>query len=816
MKLKRMGVDKCSPMARTLMHNFVTLTAASIVLTVLSMARLSRDQVAWTVSTLRKTDQYIVTHASQGFTKLGRAAVHSSVQQAGSLSLTAVKQSTDTLSKAQTQSFSRAASEFSNLSAHALESSLKQSLDTQNQLLQTSQVQQSRLLHTFVNNIQGKADSIARNAMLGLNREVVRGRALALADRLEERMRSAPFYLKFTAQMLNMSSSDSVARKVTLDALLRRVPEFRTVAVLNTHGQEINKTAIDYFVQPSNLKNRASAPWFKKALDGGIWLNLSHTRDDNGEPMLRIAVPIVAFAGRNTGVLAATYSLDEIWEAIAETHIGSSGFALVQNSSGRPLLQSRVIPPDALTASVVLQPLGWKVVAVVPRAEAMMPIEKMHYAMANMSQQARHALMSVVAQQAAHATGQLRQKLGAIQMHARSTMHTRASAMLAGMAHKENRQTHLLAVNLQNRLRSLSRQSIQNTQKQMDAAAVSAAQTLTHSLQPVAKKALQHASRRLTLMALVIIALACCATGIAAHFTARNFVRPVQQLSSAAIDIAQGQLERRVEEGGPEELVELGRAFNLMCSSLQQSQSDLQQTEAQLVQSAKLASLGTLSAGVAHELNQPIAIIRGIAQQVLQEPEIPGEMREDLELIVDQTGRMVKIVKHLRTFCRTGGTDFTAVDLNQAIEECFILVGAQLKAHNVEVELNLCPQTPQVMGDRNELEQVFINLITNARDALEGRTDAKISITSSMTGGYAYVEFHDNGPGIPEEVLNRIFDPFFTTKEAGKGTGLGLSISHNILKKHLAEITVFNNQGAQFNLKIPLAETAEIINQKVA
>jgi C4-dicarboxylate-specific signal transduction histidine kinase len=167
---------------------------------------------------------------------------------------------------------------------------------------------------------------------------------------------------------------------------------------------------------------------------------------------------------------------------------------------------------------------------------------------------------------------------------------------------------------------------------------------------------------------------------------------------------------------------------------------------------------------------------------------------------------MMKIVKHLRTFSRAGAYEMSAIDVNQTIHDCFILVGAQLKAHNIIVDLDLCDPAPFVMGDANELEQVFLNLITNARDVLEEKDGARITIRTRVDGDQIVAEFADNGTGVPTDIAEHIFDPFFTTKEPGKGTGLGLSISHGIIEKHQGKIALRNEDGAVFSITLPRAE----------
>ena len=803
-------------MASRLFRNFVTLTAVGILVTILAMARLSRDQIVWTVDTMRATNQSIVRDASRRFKTLGGTAVKSSAERAGRTSLASVNNMTGTLSRIQSRDFSRAAQEFSSLSSQALNRGLVNSIAMQNGVLKSSQVRQGRLLARFATDMQHRAGTITQAAMLALNREVVRGRALALADRLEERINSAPVFLKFTAQMIDMGRLATTDRKVKLDALVRRVPEFRTVCVLNKSGDEITKCAANQLILPSQLVNCSGNEWYKQAISGLTYVGLAKHKESDGGPMLRLAVPITEFAGHSVGVLAATYSLDEIWSEIAETRIGTSGFALVQDSAGNRLVAGRRIPTGALTASVALKPLGWRVTAVVPRQEAMQPIVSLNTAIEKTVASARIDLTTMAATQAKRASGRLQRQLAGIQTNARQAMNQRVSGALVTLRNGERHQVEQQTRLLQTALQRETRQSIQETNAKMSTAADTVSRTMRTRLKPVAGKAIAMANHRITFMALLISLLACIATAFAAHYTARAIVRPVLQLSSAATDIAHGHLDRRVEETGPVELAEMARAFNTMSVSLQKSKEELQETEGQLVQSAKLASLGTLSAGVAHELNQPLAIIRGVAQQAVQDTSIEGDLREDLNLIIGQTGRMVKIVRHLRTFSRAGTEEHSMVSVNSTIEDCFILVGAQLKAHNISVQLKLSEQNPAVSGDANELEQVLLNLITNARDALEDVDNATITITSEASGGRVRVVFEDNGPGIPQEAAAKIFDPFFTTKAPGKGTGLGLSISHSIIKKHGAEISVRNNNGAQFTLDFPAWSDPELTNSIAA
>ncbi|MCP4577009.1 MAG: hypothetical protein GY846_12075 [Deltaproteobacteria bacterium] len=230
--------------------------------------------------------------------------------------------------------------------------------------------------------------------------------------------------------------------------------------------------------------------------------------------------------------------------------------------------------------------------------------------------------------------------------------------------------------------------------------------------------------------------------------------------------------------------------------------SELKETQAQLVQSAKLTSIGELASGVAHELNQPLMVVRANAQlldrSLKKETSLSRHPFESLALVQANTKRMMTIINHLRTFSREAKEAFTAVDVNKSIDACLLMVGEQLRLRNIDLQLDLQINLPDVEGNAIRLEQVFLNLLTNARDAIEDgeeRPDpsriVKVS-TAVFRKEREWVEIlvKDTGTGISGEKTDRIFEPFFTTKEVGKGTGLGLSICHGIIKEHQGEIEV--------------------------
>lgn len=245
--------------------------------------------------------------------------------------------------------------------------------------------------------------------------------------------------------------------------------------------------------------------------------------------------------------------------------------------------------------------------------------------------------------------------------------------------------------------------------------------------------------------------------------------------------------------------------------NLERAYRELEQAQRHLVQSEKLAALGTLSAGLAHEINNPIGVIASRVECMLWEAKdvgLPREVQEDLKVIKKHAHRVAKLAQGLLSFARQSSWDFKPLNLNQLIDETLLLVEKQLAKEGIHVEKRLHPDLPKVYGSANHLEQVLINLITNAREAMP--KGGKLLIESRL-GQDSQVQFliSDTGKGIPEEVLPRIFDPFFTTKAGG--TGLGLSISYGIVQEHRGTIEVESrvDQGSTFIVTLPAKEASK-------
>ena len=230
--------------------------------------------------------------------------------------------------------------------------------------------------------------------------------------------------------------------------------------------------------------------------------------------------------------------------------------------------------------------------------------------------------------------------------------------------------------------------------------------------------------------------------------------------------------------------------------------------EDQLMQTEKLTSLGLLAAGVAHEVNTPLAVIANYIQMLAKQ--FPGDDPRGLliEKIIKQTFRASEIVNNLLNFSRVGSAQFSEVNMNSVLEETLVLVSHPFKTARVEVVRKLQAELPPVLGSMNRLQQVFLNLFMNARDAMP--SGGILEIRTACSNGTVEVEVVDSGIGISREHLNRIFDPFFTTKVSGRGTGLGLSVSYGIIKEHAGKIDVRSTpgRGTSFKLEFPVSRKA--------
>ena len=239
--------------------------------------------------------------------------------------------------------------------------------------------------------------------------------------------------------------------------------------------------------------------------------------------------------------------------------------------------------------------------------------------------------------------------------------------------------------------------------------------------------------------------------------------------------------------------------------------TDKRLLEQQLIWSDKLSSVGELVAGVAHELNNPLAAVLGFSELMLT-GEVPDKIREDLTRIHQEAARCRKVVQNLLTFARRTPFEKELVSINDLLDNALELKSYQLRVDNISVHKELSKALPTTMADGQQLQQVFVNLLNNAHDAIRGhREPGTIAVRTCQRNGRIVVQVADTGPGIPANDLRRIFDPFFTTKPRGKGTGLGLSLAYGIIKAHDGDIHVesIRGEGTTFTVELPIERREE-------
>jgi len=235
--------------------------------------------------------------------------------------------------------------------------------------------------------------------------------------------------------------------------------------------------------------------------------------------------------------------------------------------------------------------------------------------------------------------------------------------------------------------------------------------------------------------------------------------------------------------------------------------TEQRRAQTQLQQADKLAAMGQLVSGVAHEINNPAAIISGFAQTLLLD-QLQPDQRETVQMIYDEATRIGRITSNLLAFARTGSKERTLVDLNETVRRTYALRSYHLTTLNINVNLELDEEEPRAWANGSEMQQMLLNLLINAEQALSGITTKRaITLRTVTAGDRVRLEVADTGPGIPREIQEKIFDPFFTTKEVGQGTGLGLAITYGIVHEHDGSIRCDSavGQGTRFTLTLPLA-----------
>ncbi len=309
------------------------------------------------------------------------------------------------------------------------------------------------------------------------------------------------------------------------------------------------------------------------------------------------------------------------------------------------------------------------------------------------------------------------------------------------------------------------------------------------------------------------------------YYEISHITRPVGQMVAATRNIAAGDLDQEVEAGDQGELALLAQSFNSMLKSLRAMKGDLEEwgrtleekvrqrseelvaMQARVSQSERLASLGMLAAGVAHEINNPLGGILALTSISLEDMPAGDPNRENLEEVVHQSQRCRDIVRGLLEFSRQSKMSAELVDLNKVVDDTLSLMTKQATFFNVTVVREYDPQLPAVLADRSELQQVFMNILVNGAQAMGEQGTISIRTRASPQEDAVEVQISDTGRGIPPEDVGRIFDPFFSTKPSGQGTGLGLSIAYGIVASHKGTILVDSEvgRGTTFTVRMPAA-----------
>ena len=290
-------------------------------------------------------------------------------------------------------------------------------------------------------------------------------------------------------------------------------------------------------------------------------------------------------------------------------------------------------------------------------------------------------------------------------------------------------------------------------------------------------------------------------------------VKPIADMTSAAEAIGDGNLDLHVAASSNDEVGRLATTFNLMTGKLKQAREELHDVQEQLVQTGKLASVGQFTAGIAHEINNPLGGTLNCVRRLLSSPQIRGEERQYLELTLKGLGRIESIIRQLLTFSDQRKFDLGPTDIDEVIEESLALTEHRCREQKVKIEKRLAGSLPAVSADASQIQQVFMNVIKNALDAMP--TGGRLNINSTCQAGEeersgrsVNIEFADTGPGIKKKEIARIFEPFFTRKDVGKGVGLGLWVSYGIIQRHGGMISAHSKEGegTTISIRLPVPE----------
>jgi two-component system, NtrC family, sensor kinase len=281
-------------------------------------------------------------------------------------------------------------------------------------------------------------------------------------------------------------------------------------------------------------------------------------------------------------------------------------------------------------------------------------------------------------------------------------------------------------------------------------------------------------------------------------------VRPIGRIVEMSRKVIDGDISARVDIRPSGEMGDLCHAINGMAEAIAKREGQMKQSlSRQVTRAEKLASIGRLAAGVAHEINNPLTGVLTFSHLMREKPNMDDQDREDLDLIIRETTRAADIVRGLLDFARERPVLMERLDLNEVVRRTVRLIANQKKFEKIDIEELLLEDLPEVHGDMNQLQQVLLNLALNACSAMP--SGGRLTIRTMVADDRVLLKISDTGCGIKAEHLDRIFEPFFTTQDVGKGTGLGLSVSHGIIEQHGGDLEVESREGegSTFSIYLP-------------
>jgi two-component system, NtrC family, sensor kinase len=332
--------------------------------------------------------------------------------------------------------------------------------------------------------------------------------------------------------------------------------------------------------------------------------------------------------------------------------------------------------------------------------------------------------------------------------------------------------------------------------------------TLADQLVTVERRTINSLLQQMIPLPLISLLLLVVLLGFVIYFIGEKVIRPLARITRESEAVAQGAFQRITPYGGAKnEIHHLVAAINRMMDEIDKRQE-------QLVQSRKIASIGTLTAGIAHEINNPVNNISLIIESLLEDADAMDDA-ERLRLYqeaMDQADRASEIVKNLLEFSRASHPRIEEVNLEEVVDKTARLIKNELNLHHVRFVKETTADLPTLRADKGGLQQVLLNLFMNSIQAMESGGELKVVIGTADTPIEARIDIIDNGPGIAPEYIGQVFDPFFTTKKAGAGTGLGLSVSYNIIRKNGGRMEVRSQpgQGTCFSIFLPIGANTYI------